>query len=90
MRTLIDPPDNQVNHGSAVLVTQGQDAIYAAFPSNPTQGIVRPDSQFLISHNGGATWSQIGSPCRQGGTAQGLTIAVAAAPDEVRNQAPYA
>lgn len=82
-RTLTDPPDNRVNHGSAVLVTQGPDAIYAAFPSNPAQGIVRPDSQLLISDNGGATWSQIGSPCRQGGTAHGLTIAVATAPGQV-------
>ncbi len=82
-RTLIDPPDNQVNHGSAILVTQGPDTIYAAFPSNPAQGVVRPGGQFLISHNGGTTWSRIGSPCREGGITQGMTINVAAAPAQV-------
>ncbi len=82
-RTVIAPPGNRVNHGDAVLVTQGPASIYAAFPSNPAQGIGPPDDQFLTSQDAGANWSQTGSPCRQGGVAEGLTIAVAAAPDEV-------
>ena len=78
-----NPPDNEVNHDSAVLITQGPDAIYADFPANPAQGILQPDSQLLISHDSGANWSQVDGPCRQGGYGHGLTINVAAAPGQV-------
>ena len=68
---------------SALLVRQGQRDVYASFGGNPAGGASNAQSQLLISHDGGDSWTSRVDPCGFTAGAENDTRGVAAAPGNV-------
>jgi photosystem II stability/assembly factor-like uncharacterized protein len=68
---------------TARLVRQGHNDVYAAFMSNLAGG-AEHDTDLLVSHDAGTTWTSRGEPCgRASAGAEFDTVAIAAAPNGV-------
>ena len=80
-QTLSVPAISQ--HVSARLVRQGAADIYAAFGGNPAGGAGTAQSDVLISHDGGDTWTSRSDPCGFTGTDENDLNGLAAAPNHV-------
>jgi photosystem II stability/assembly factor-like uncharacterized protein len=75
------PSDMEV--GGVQMVLWAPDDIYVVTFENPAGGAPNAQSSLLISHDGGATWSQHADPCGYSGTTENDTAAIAAAADDV-------
>jgi photosystem II stability/assembly factor-like uncharacterized protein len=75
------PSDMEV--GAVQMVLWSPDDIYVVTFENPAGGAPDAQSSLLISHDGGATWSQRSDPCGYSGTTENDTTAIAAAADDV-------